>query len=105
MKLVDELVFCYAELLDCVARRPSASARAVEAVGAAARNAAYLLNALRPKQARVGVAESARRDAREWNARAERLERAVREHDERVMLGGVARVVEGACVGGGGGDK
>ena len=103
LKLVDELVFCYAELLDCVARRPSGgrggggsggrggAARAVEAVGAAARNASYLLNALRPRQARAGVAAAARRDAEEWDKQAERLERAVREHDEG-LLKGVAEV-------------
>ena len=88
LQLVDELLFGYAELLDCVARRPaagSAAARAVEAVGAAARNASYLLNALRPRQARLGVAAAARRDAKEWNKQAEALERATREHDEGLL--------------------
>ena len=85
LQLVDELVFGYVELLDCVARRPAAGARAVEAVGTAARNASYLLNALRPRQARMGVAAAARRDAVEWNGRAESLERASREHDEELL--------------------
>lgn len=85
LQLVDELLFTYAELLDCVARRPAAGARAVEAVGAAARNASYLLNALRPRQARAGVAAAARRDAQAWNGQAAELERAVKEHDEGLL--------------------
>ena len=88
LQLVDELLFGYAELLDCVARRPavgSSAARAVEAVGAAARNASYLLNALRPRQAWAGVAAAARRDAEAWNKEAEALERAMREHDEGMV--------------------
>lgn len=101
LQLVDELVFGYAELLDCVAKRPAAGARAVEAVGAAARNASYLLNALRPRQARVGVAAAAARDAEEWNRQAERLERATREHDEELL--GHASEVERSVVAGGGG--
>ena len=85
-----------------MARRPQAAgARAVEAVGAAARNASYLLNALRPRQARLGVAAAARRDAAEWNRGAEALERAVREHDEELLRR--AAEVERVCVGGGGG--
>lgn len=85
LQLVDELVFGYAELLDCVAKRPGAGARAVEAVGAAARNASYLLNALRPRQARMGVAAAAARDAEEWNRQAETLEKATEEHDEELL--------------------
>lgn len=84
LALTRDLLHNYIDLTDALARRPSAYGRCVEAVGACARNAAFLLNALRPRQAAAGVAAALEDDAKRWNEEAERLEAAVAAHDAAV---------------------
>ena len=80
--ILQELLFAYVELTDALARRPAAGwARAAEAVGAAARNAAHLLNALRPAQARATGAALLRADAERVNGVASEIEGAVAAFD------------------------
>jgi ABC-type transporter Mla subunit MlaD len=77
------------ELTDALARRPAAGwARAAEAVGAASRNAAHLLNALRPAQARATAAALLRADADRAHAAAEEILAAVSAFDEAVLEAG-----------------
>ena len=70
LRLLQELLFNFIELNDCLARRPDAYARTVEGVGAAARNVQHVLNALRPVQARLSLAAGLRREGRELEAAA-----------------------------------
>ena len=90
LSLTRDLLHSYIDLTDAMARRPSAYGRAVERVGACARNCAYLLNALRPRQAAAGVGAALQDDARRWNEEAERLEAAVAAHDAAVEAAAVA---------------
>ena len=90
LALTRDPLFNYVDLLDALARRPSAYGRAVEAVAAAARGTAFLLNALRPPQAAAGVAAALRDDAAAWNEQAAALERAAAEHDAAVAAGAAA---------------
>ena len=92
LSLTRDLLHAYIDLTDAMARRPSAYGRAVERVGACARNCAYLLNALRPRQAAGGVGAVLTDDARRWSEEAERLEAAVAAHDAAVE-GAAAGVV------------
>jgi hypothetical protein len=77
------------ELTDALARRPAAGwARAAEAVGAAARNAAHLLNALRPAQARASGAALLRADAARAQAVADEVLACVGAFDEAALDAG-----------------
>ncbi len=86
--ILHELLFAYVELTDALARRPAAGwARAAEAVGAAARNAAHLLNALRPAQAQSTGAALLRADAARTEGVAAEIEAAVAAFDAALEKG------------------
>jgi hypothetical protein len=98
--ILHEMLFAYVELTDALARRPAAGwARAAEAVGAAARNAAHLLNALRPAQARASGAALLRADAARAGALAAGIEVAVADFDAALEAGagGVAKAAGAAA--------
>jgi len=83
-----ELLFACVDLTDALARRPAAGwARAAEAVGGAARNAAHLLNALRPAQARASGAALLRADAARVRALAGEIEDGVAAFDAALEAG------------------